>query len=361
MKKTLIALAILGTAASVAQAQSAVTVYGVLDVGVSKTTGKTTSMGAGNNNKLGFKGVEDLGGGLAAMFQTEIRFDPDTGTVEGGNRPLFQGESRVGLKGDFGQVRLGRGLTAMQESTWKYDPWGNSRGRGTFNPRIISAGYGSAPLDGKSPADNTSNRFSNALFYNSPVMGGFQANVTVATKEDGRLTTSSPRLPVPVGSLPGTVGALLHAEAIPFSVSGTYENGPLGALLAYERNALSDKFWQLGAFYKVGPAKLMASYAQTEFGSVNSFDAYGLPAAAATIDSKTKAWLLGAVIDAGPGNILVGYGEKRPDNFEKVKQASVGYQYNLSKRTFLYTDAINVRGGNARTANTFDVGIHHNF
>lgn len=342
MKKTLIALAVLGSIAGVAQAQSSVTVYGALDVAVSKATGTPTKMGAGNNNKLGFKGVEDLGGGLAATFQAEIRFDPDTGTVEAGNRPLFQGETRVGLKGDFGQVRLGRGLSAMQESSWAFDPWGNSRARGTFNPRIISTGYGSSPLDGRSPADNTSNRFANALFYNSPMMSGFQANVTVATKEDGRNTA-------------------IHAETVPVSFSGTYTNGPLGALLAYERNALEDKYWQVGASYKVGPAKLMASYAQTKFGDTgNSFDAFNTTERVAP-DSKTKGWLVGAIITAGPGNILVGYGEKRPEDFEKIKQASVGYEYNLSKRTFLYTDAMNVRRSGTKTINTFDVGIHHNF
>ena len=351
MKKTLIALAVLGSIAGVAQAQSAVTVYGALDVAVSKATGTTTKMGAGDNNKLGFKGVEDLGGGLAATFQAEIRFDPDTGTVEAGGRPLFQGQSRVGLMGAFGQVRLGRGLSAMQESSWAFDPWGNTRARGTFNPGIISAGYGSDPLNGASPVFNTSNRFSNALFYNSPVMGGFQANVSVATKEAGN--NGGPQ-----------------ASVVPVSVSGTYNNGPIGAMLAYERNALEDKYWQVGASYKVGPAKLMASYAQTKFGDTGfSFDAArpfnpnplapaGIPV---TDGSKTKAWLVGAIIDAGPGNVLVGYGEKRPDDFEKIKQVSIGYQYNLSKRTFLYTDAVNVRGGERERVNTFDVGIHHNF
>ncbi|MBI3230883.1 MAG: porin, partial [Burkholderiales bacterium] len=108
MKKSLIALAVLA-ATGVAHAQSNVTIYGQMDLGLSKSTGTTTQMLTGDNNKLGFKGVEDLGGGLKAIFQAEIRMDSDTGTTEaGGARPLFQGQSRVGLQGDFGMVRLGR-------------------------------------------------------------------------------------------------------------------------------------------------------------------------------------------------------------------------------------------------------------
>lgn len=251
MKKTLIALAVLGAVAGVAQAQSAVTVYGALDVGVSKTTNGTTTMGAGDNNKLGFKGVEDLGGGLAATFQAEIRFDPDTGTVEAGARPLFQGESRVGLQGAFGHVRLGRGLTAMQAGAAAFDPWSANRARGTYVPGIMQAGYNSTPLEGSDPRSNTGNRFSNAVFYNSPVISGFQGNLTVASKEDGTVPN-------------------LHASAVPVSASGTYNNGPVGAMLAFERNALDDRFSQIAGSYSVGPAKLMASYAQTKFAANDS-------------------------------------------------------------------------------------------
>ena len=336
MKRTLIALAALASVAGVAQAQSAVTVYGVLDVAVSKGTGTPTKEAAGDNNRLGFKGVEDLGGGLAAIFQAEIRFDPDTGTTEGnGTRPLFQGQSRVGLKGDFGQFRLGRGLTAMQESAAAFDPWGATRARGTFNPGIALANYISDPLN---PGNTTQNRFGNAAFYNSPVIGGFQGNLTVATKEAGDRTIA---------------GVPVTASTVPVSAKGTYNNGPIGAMLAYERNAVEDKFWLVGGSFNVGPANLMASYGQTKFGTT------GLSTSPA--DSKTKGWLIGAKVVAGPGNVLVGYGQKKPDAVEATKQASIGYEYNLSKRTFLYTDAMNVRRSGAETINTFDVGIHHNF
>src|SRR4051812_48091749 len=77
MNKSFIALAALATSAGLAQAQSAVTVYGNIDLGVFKKTGSTLSEGRRDNNRLGFKGVEDLGDGLKALFQLEIRYDPD--------------------------------------------------------------------------------------------------------------------------------------------------------------------------------------------------------------------------------------------------------------------------------------------
>ena len=114
MKKSLLALTLLGAFAGVAQAQTAVQIYGTVDAGIVKRSDQTLAIGKRANNTLGFKGTEDLGNGLKALFQLEIRYEPDTGTPESVVRPLFQGQSRVGLQGAFGMVRLGRGLTAFQ-------------------------------------------------------------------------------------------------------------------------------------------------------------------------------------------------------------------------------------------------------
>jgi predicted porin len=347
MKKSLVAVAVLGAIAGVAQAQSQVTIYGQLDLNVSKTTGSTTSMLNGDNNKLGFKGSEDLGNGLSATFQAEIRMDSDTGNTEGGGtRPLFQGQTRVGLaSASFGQIRLGRGLTAVQEATAAFDPWGADRGRGTFVPSIADAGFGSDPLN---PQNTANNRLGNALFYNTPVIAGFQGNLTVATKEKGTLVTGNNNN---------------DAFKAPVSVAGTYTNGPIAAEVGFERNGLDDKWTKLGVSYNVGVANLMASYAQTKFGDTGlSKDA--ATGAAMPADSKTKGWVLGANIVAGPGNVLLGYGQKKFDNvtgLQKQKQFSAGYEYKLSKRTFLYTDYVNFKQAGTETKNTFDVGIHHNF
>ena len=90
----------LGAFAGVAHAQTSVQIYGNIDVGVNKSSGQTLNIGKRAANTLGFKGTEDLGNGLKALFQIEMRYEPDTGTTENGNnRPLFQGQTRVGLRG----------------------------------------------------------------------------------------------------------------------------------------------------------------------------------------------------------------------------------------------------------------------
>jgi predicted porin len=351
MKKTLVALAFMGIFAG-AYAQSSVAVYGTVDAGVSKRTGTTTMIGKRDNNKLGFKGVEDLGSGLKALFQLEIRYEPDTGTIENtfgpNSRPLFQGQSRVGLQGDFGTVRLGRGLTAFQESVTAFEPWGGIPAIAGYQTDLQVAGYTSDPL---SSVGNSANRFSNAVFYNTPVIGGvFQLNVTLGTKEAngnpviiGRGTAANPQFP-----------ANSNAQSAPYSLSGTANSGQFAAMLAYERNAAETKLWSVAASLKpITALKLMGSYQRQD-------QSENVP-----INPKTKAWLLSLNYTIGAGKILAGYGQKTPDNvlnnpaLEKTKQTSLGYEYNLSPRTYLYADASNKRA--ATTLNFYTVGVHHNF
>lgn len=349
MKKSLVALALLGAFASAAQAQSSVTIYGTLDAGVSKTTDKTTAIGKRDNNKLGFKGVEDLGSGLKALFQLEIRYEPDTGTVENNTRPLFQGQSRVGLQGDFGTVRIGRGLTAFQESSTAFEPWNGIGSPAGFQTDLAIAAYTSDPLG---VASNSKNRFSNAVFYNTPVIGGFQLNATVASKEGisgGSAVVGKGTLLLP------QYAAEAQAAAVPYSLSGTYNNGPIGAMLAYERNAVETKLWSVAASFKPVPElKVMGSYQRQDEDHTKA------------TNTKTKAWVLGANYTMGPGKLLVGYGQKNPDGAAfKTKQASVGYEYSLSKRTYIYADLSNKKAPAVAPAsesvNFYGLGMHHDF
>lgn len=324
MKKTLIALAVLG-AAGVAHAQSNVTIYGQLDAMIAKKTGSTTAVMAGDNNKLGFKGVEDLGGGLKALFHIEMRFDPDTGTTEaGGARPLFQGQSRVGLQGDFGMVRLGRGLTAVQESGAAFEAWGEARTRAAMTSYVV-ANYNSDPLY----AGSSTNRWSNGLWYNTPNMSGFQMNFTLATKEAQGTGTPT---------------------ANPYSVSATYNQGPVAVMAGYERNPVQTKFWLLGGSVQATPElKLQATYSQQDQGATKA------------VNAKTKGWQIGANYNVGTGQILAAYGQIKPDGVESTKRLAVGYEHNLSKRTFLYFDAYNEKAPVVGTVNSIDVGINHRF
>lgn len=348
MKKSLLALTLLGAFAAVAHAQTAVQIYGTVDAGVTKRTDQALVIGKRANNTLGFKGTEELGNGLKALFQLEIRYEPDTGLVEqgGGNsRPLFQGQSRVGLQGDFGMVRLGRGLTSLQESSTAFEPWHGLPTPAGFQTDLQLAGYTSDPL---SQAGNSTNRFSNALFYNSNVIAGFQLNTTIATKE----ANNGPALVGRGTALLPQYGANAEASANPYSISATYTNGPVAALLATERNAVETRLWMIaGSVFATPELKLMASYQRQNQDHTK------------LINPMTKAWVLGANYIMGPGKLLAGYGQKTPDGVEKTKQVSVGYEYSLSKRTYLYADASQKKGGVQvpSTINTYSLGVNHAF
>jgi predicted porin len=350
MKKTLVVLALTGVFSG-AYAQSSVSIYGTVDAGVSRRTDTDiTAVGKRDNNKLGFRGVEDLGSGLKALFQLEIRYEPDTGVIENTVRPLFQGQSRVGLQGDFGTLRLGRGLTAFQETSTAFEPWSGMPAVAGYQTDLQVAGYTSDPM---SVAGNSLNRFSNAVFYNSPVLANiFQLNVTVASREAnnnpiiiGRGTATAPQFP-----------ANSMAAKYPYSVSATATQGPFAAYGAYERNAVATKLWSLGASFKpINDLKLMATYQRQD-------QDFSVP-----INPITKAWMIGANYNIGAGMIRAGIGRKTPDNMfnvatiAKTKQFSLGYDYNFSPRTYLYVDGTRRKATATTTFNFYSVGIHHNF
>ena len=131
MKKSLLALAVLGAFAGVAQAQTSVTIYGSFDAGVrnqqdqnaggnSRTT--MSSAGTYNSNRLGFKGVEDLGGGLNAHFTLETGFNSGTGANTDTTR-FFNRSAFVGLGGQWGSIDLGRQYTVAFKTVGAYDPF----------------------------------------------------------------------------------------------------------------------------------------------------------------------------------------------------------------------------------------------
>ena len=352
MKKSLLAVALLGACAGFAQAQSNVQIYGTIDAGFVKRTDQTLAIGKRAANTLGFKGSEELGNGLKAIFQLEMRYEPDTGTQEtgsnGAQRPLFQGQSRVGLQGDFGMVRIGRGLTPMQETIMAFEPWHGLPTPAGFYTDLSVAGYTSDPL---SLAGNSGNRWSNAVWYNTPSFSGFQFNSAVGTKESnngpaivGRGTTTLPQY-----------AANAQATSNPFSLNGTYTNGPLGAMLAYERNAVETKMYVVGASFLVIPElKLMGTYTHQD--RDHTF----------ALNSEVKAWVVGANYTMGAGKLLAGYGRKTPDGQPVTKQLSLGYEYSLSKRTYIYLDAARKEGAIGTTAasstiNHYDVGVSHSF
>ncbi len=341
MNKALPLLALLCGAAGAAHAQSNVSIYGSVDLGLVKKTDTALALSKRDANTLGFKGTEDLGGGLAALFQLEIRYEPDTGTVESNVRPLFQGQSRVGLQGSFGTIRLGRGVSALMAAVPAVDPFHGLPSAVGFYADLAVAGYTGQPLDA---AGNSFNRFSNAVFYDSPVLGGFQFSSTIGAKEAngnaaiaGRGTTAAPQYP-----------ANANPSVSPYSVSAVYRQGDATALVAYERNGIESSLWTIGAAGKVaGDVRLMASMARQDRSHT------------AAVNAGTRSWVLGVTAPVGNGTVLFGVGSKKPDGAVQTKQASLGYEYALSKLTFLYADAS--RKAAATTVHYVDLGIRKSF
>ena len=378
MKKTLVALAAL--AVTSAFAQSTVTISGVLDVGVYyRNTNKENvfpapvnfdnvnsfGMAAASSNRITFSGVEDLGGGLAATFAASMRFNPGTGGQESNGRPIFHGESTVGLRGGFGAFKMGRWLTAL-----------NQVNGGTIDPTGVTtvallpyfAGFASSYEAGGEA------RIGNALFYSTPNFGGFSGNLSL-------------------GLVKGFTGKTSQ------SVSGAYNNGPVNAFVGYERNNAGDRMTQLGANYDLGVAKLYASAGRVKGGTANdrlnqsfaagtssAFGFYsggltnGTSAAAGqgvvATDGTITTYTIAASVPLGAATLRAGYLRSTGDVVGAVRtdadsKASLGVSYALSKRTSVYTDvasatnnkvlANGVAGTRGARSTSFDIGIAHSF
>ena len=360
MKKTLVALAAL--AVSSAFAQSSVTISGVADVGLVYTDSNAGNqgtekyaLGAGNNNRIIFSGVEDLGGGLAATFAFQLRLDPTTGTNERGgsstgnlgtsvgapaaaptSRPLFQGESTVGLRGGFGSVKLGRWLTALQlPNGGIIDPWGVT----TVGGNVYARGFASDYVQGGE------GRVGNMIFYSSPNFGGFSANVSL-------------------GFLKGPTGGRHSA------IAGVYSNGPINAVLGYERNRFGDSLLQLGANYDLGVAKIYAGYGNIKGGDAAERAGQTYFATASgpqvAVGGNIKDYSLGVNVPLGAATIRAGYSRFNETGAASAKNETklgLGLNYALSKRTAFYTDLGNQTRNNANLSKVtqFDVGVAHSF
>jgi predicted porin len=350
MNKKLLSVALSGALSCAAQADSGVQVYGTLDVGMIKRSDVSLAIGKRADNTLGIKGSEALAKGVHALFQLEVRYEPDTGSLElggGGNsRPFLQGQSRVGLQGSFGMIRIGRGLTAFQETSGAFEPFHGVPSPAGFQTDLAVAGYTSDPLGAPG---NSANRFSSALFYNSPQFNGFQINTTLATRAAnrgaaliGRGSASAPQYAS--GS---------KASANPYSIAMTYKNAGAALMVATERNALESQVSSLAVSLMVNPElKLMASYTRQQRDHTVAGDA------------DTSAWVLGGNYIMGPGKLLVGYGNKtdEADSADlKTRQFSLGYEYSLSKRTYLYVDASKKHFPAGASIHHYALGMNHAF
>ena len=304
---------------------SNVSVSGFLDVCVFRAFNETKNVGTLQRSNLAFSGSEDLGGGLAATFKLSTRFDMDTGTNEGvGQKPFWQGESTVGLKGSFGAVRLGRALDVVSANDWAYDPWYN------FN-RIASPAWQFWHYNYAS--DRTSNtgsaefgRLANGVFYDSPSFGGFTAHLSGAFENTNTAAGSG------TGN---NVGASMN-----------YDQGPASAMLAHSKNSSGDTVTFVGGKYTIGSLQVMGAYDTSKF--------------EAAVDSKAKVFTLGAIYSMGQTALKLGFGRLDVDG-AKTNFAGLGADYSLSKRTTVYVSAgrNDPKGGNSSRA--YGAGVSHSF
>jgi predicted porin len=351
MKKSLLALAVLGAFAGAASAQSSVTIYGSLDLAVTKGNGGNAPNNSANGtskawiekqsngSRLGFRGNEDLGGGLSAQFQIEHRFTPDDGAAA---NPFWAGRSYVQLSSaSAGRVYLGREYTPAFWPAVKSDPFGwdgvaqagSTMWAGFLSPANLSTG----PSSGV--------RTSNTVGYKSPNISGLTANVAVALGENV------------VGRDSG------------FNVE--YGAGPIYAAMGYEKISkvplTSTQFSTDGnslinfAFhYDLGMVKPIIYYARAK---LNANTATPL---------TNKYWMIGALAPIGGGTLKAAYGRLQPDvntpapasapwNNQNQSKLGLGYDYPLSKRTNVYGDVGMGRANNASNNTTWALGVKHTF
>lgn len=325
MKKTLVAMAVLA-AASAAQAQSNVTLYGLVDLWVGSL--KTETLGVGdsvtrldsggfNSSRFGLQGSEDLGGGLKAVFKLEQGFRADTG-VQSAAGTAFGRQSYLGLEGGFGGVYFGKVWTAMDDVV------------GASNPVFDSA---FAPQSQIGVLYNTyAGNPGNSIKYVSPDFGGITFGATHSLDEV----------------------AGVSADITDFSLS--YAGGPLAVNFAYQvQNGTPDdiKLTHLGATYDFGFVKAIAAYGNTKEGAARARDI--------TIGADiplSPALTLSAGYLTTDFNAAAGNGES--------SGFGISAKYSLSKRTFVYAGLVDVENEDAAgvkqlESRLYAVGLQHRF
>ena len=346
MKKNRIALSVslVGAVlcATGAHAQSSVQLMGLTDVfvGSMKNAGDASSRSAVDSGGMttswfGFKGTEDLGGGLKANFALTSFIKVDTGSQgRFANDTFFSRDANVGLSGAFGSVSLGRGLAPNFVPSVVANPLGDSF---TFAPIILhmnvplfnGTGWGST-----TPSDTG---WSNEIVYSTPNMGGLTANVHYQ-----------------FGEIAGNNGKKN------IGVNALYFNGPITLTGFYERDQISNPAvpntylgttktdWMLGGAYDFAVVKAFASYGQAK---------------ADNTSNKAKTTQLGVSVPTGAaGKVLASYAQtKMTDTDISRKTFTVGYDYFLSKRTDVYVMAMNDRITHQTNGNSFGLGIRHRF
>ena len=349
MKKSLLALAILGAFAGVASAQSSVTLYGTLDVNARVVSNDgsarrySLSQDGVNSSQLGFKGVEDLGGGLKAGFVLLSGVNTDTGTT---NTKFFNRRATVSLMGNFGEVRLGRDYTPSFWNNTIFDAFGTvGLGDSTGVKQVSAPGF--------VRADNSIG------FFLPSNIGGIYGQFMAAAGE-GAVPAAATGT-VNGGNAPGRyLGGRIGYAAGPFDVAVSYATqrvvgltftaadlAQAGTVAGSSVSSLAlgagtYKSANIGGSYDLGVVKLMGYFNRE------------------TLNTATdNVYSISAVVPMGQGEIHAGYDRSKLSDTgvsNKVDKLALGYVYNLSKRTAVYTNVARLSNGNATAVTLGAVG-----
>lgn len=306
-----------------------VQIYGVIDAaaGSFKDAGgsRSSQLTSGNltTNFFGFKGREDLGGGLYANFTLESYFRGDTGAsgrYNGDN--YFSRASNVGLGGGFGQVLLGRIGTPLFLHTLAYNPFGGSF---SFSPAIRNTFQTTGMIAGDSA-------WNNAVGYKTPNFQGVTGTLLYSFAETAHG--------------PNTSAAVQY-------IGNAFSIGLVGQKVEVPFTAGDQTTWQVGSSYDFGYVKAFGQYNKVHD------TATGL----ANANTHDNIGQLGVAVPVGLGNVLASWSEAKTTGALTYNRtfATLGYDYRLSRRTDVYAMLM----GDHRTAmssgSTVAVGIRHAF
>jgi predicted porin len=326
-KSSLAALLAL-SAVGAAQAQSSVTTYGLIDMsfGSNKVPGgitqTTVDSGKLTTSYFGFRGGEDLGGGLSAVFKLEQFLRADTG-----DQGRFTGDAMwsrnayVGLSSkDYGTLTLGRNTTPLFVATLAFNAFGDSFG---YSPSIRHY-FTSGTVTGDSG-------WSDSVLYNSPSLGGFKFGLAAATKESAGGTSNGGNWSVDLG----------------------YSGGPLAATLVVQD-------------VKKDGATPQPDTRTVQFGSSYDFGVAKAFLQVGKVDNQTTGmtWHLtdvGARVPVGAGAVLAQWGRLSPETGPERNTLSLGYSHSLSKRTELYAVGMRDKLDGLTTGHSYSVGVRHRF
>jgi predicted porin len=316
MKKSLLALAVLGAFSGVASAQSSVTLYGTLDVAARyvKNEGSNRRFSLAtdglNSSQLGFRGVEDLGGGLKASFVLLAGLQPDSGNAGAGGK-FFNRRSTVSLSSNAGEIRLGRDYTPTFWNMTLFDAFGTNGLGNSLNTAHRHPGT----------------RQDNTIQYFLPSnLGGLYGQFMVGSSEGGTSGDRAARyLGGRVGFAAGPFDVAVAGAQIRYRGGAGFNGWTAGAPGGVIAND-DQKSINVGASWNFGFAKLMG-YVDYE-----RLDNPG--------DERELRGSISAVIPFGQSEVHVGYDRSRlrSDITGKstAQQLKASYVYNLSKRTAVY-------------------------